>query len=763
MSTLRWKFSGKSLILLITTFLLALFSSHPASSGFSDGETKPRCLATRIERAIELSGKLDDPLWNLGQPVALAYEIQPGENIAAPQRTLATALYTTSHLYIGFRCYDSRPQEIRANRTDRDRIFSDDYVMAVLDTYGDYQRGYEFAVNPYGIQADRMKTLNSEDGTFDLVWHSAAARNDSGWTAELAIPFESLRFPNRHEQKWSLLLYRVYPRASRVIISWTPYDRNNPSDLSQAGFLTGLADVDSGGSFELLPYAMAQQAGSLLNTSDPASGFSNNKIQGRVGGGIQYSPTSSFSLDAVVNPDFSQIESDADQISVNTTFALYYPEKRPFFLTGQELLQTPMYYSRSINNPLGAARITGKSGSLSYMYLSAYDRNTPFDVPGEEGSNTFSSSHKSFSNIGRLRYEFGNEAYLGSMILMRDFPDGHNYLFGLDWTYKFWGNWYFSGEGCLSQTKELNDTVLFASDRRFGSTRYTAGFNGERYSGSGLHLTLSHTAREYNIGMEINNISPTFQTYSGLFSLVGYRYIGVLQGYTFYPENSVLDRASIRLSTTLLYNYDGVKKEQVVQPGIYLQFKSQTNIDASYLLVNDEKFHGVQFNNLRRFIFNLSSEPIRELSFQLDGQIGKFISRSSSPEMGSGHSFHSTLTVRPTSRLKVDLSYSRAHLSSLAADTLFFDGYVLRSVAAYQFTTEIFLRGIIQYNSFEKSFHVYPLFSYKLNAFTTFYVGLTNDYLDYGDARGFATTCRQFFLKLQYLIRNSCTGKFTDS
>ena len=197
-----------------------------------------------------------------------------------------------------------------------------------------------------------------------------------------------------------------------------------------------------------------------------------------------------------------------------------------------------------------------------------------------------------------------------------------------------------------------------------------------------------------------------------------------------------------------------MKKEQVLQPGVCLQFKSQTHVDASYLLVNDERFRGIQFNNIRRFFFYANSEPLSELSLTLDGQIGKFIYRSSSPEIGAGHRLNSTITVRPTSKLKIDLSYSRARLSSEATEKLFFDGYILRTVAAYQFTTEVFLRGIAQYNSFDKSFNIYPLFSYKLNAFTTFYAGLTNDYLDYGKDTGFATTARQYFLKLQYLLRS---------
>jgi hypothetical protein len=150
----------------------------------------------------------------------------------------------------------------------------------------------------------------------------------------------------------------------------------------------------------------------------------------------------------------------------------------------------------------------------------------------------------------------------------------------------------------------------------------------------------------------------------------------------------------------------------------------------------------------------MNSRPWRELSLELEAQLGRFIYRSSTPDLGTGHRLGATLTIRPTTKLKIDVSYSRARLSSIATGQLYFDGNIVRTVATYQFTTEVFLRGIAQYNSFDKSFSVYPLFSYKLNAFTTFYAGITNDYLDYGSDTGFATTARQFFVKLQYLLRS---------
>ena len=736
-----------NLLLILLILSLNVFARD------KENDTKSIFQASRVNRPLQLTGKLDDPLWKQAMPVSLNYEVQPGENTPAPQQTIAMALYDNDNLYIGVRCYDTQVDQIRANLSDRDKMYQDDYVIILFDTYGDYHRAYELAVNPYGVQGDLMRTSNNEDDSFDMIWNSAAARDDSGWTAEFAIPFKSLRFPSKEEQRWLIHIVRNCPRSSRIQTSWMPVDRNNPSIMSQGGILEGLTEIESSGSIEILPYVMGQQTGSLVDYGDPSSGFHNNKAKGRIGGGIQYAPGPNLSFDAVINPDFSQIESDAEQISVNTTFALYYQEKRPFFLTGQELLQTPMYYSRSINNPLGAARIIGKSGSLSYMYLGAYDRNTPFDIPGEEESSTFSSDVKSFSNIGRIRYDLGDENYIGGMLLTRNFTGAHNYVAGFDWNYKFWSNWYFGGETFLSNTKEPNDPSLFESDRIFGNTGHTAGFDGENYSGAGLHAVLSRNARDYSFGMVYNDFSPTYQTYNGLFSSTDYRQLYMEHNYTVYPKNSFIDRGGIEISSNIQFNHVGHKKEQIIQPILFATLKGQTSVNLSYLLVNDERFRNVWFRNINRGSISVSSRPIDAISMSLEGSAGKFIYRSYSPVMGEGHRLSATLGLKLTSRFNLTFSYDRARLSDYETDELFYDGNIYRSTITYQFTQEIFIRTIAQYNSFGKSLNFYPLFNYKLNAFTTFFAGVTNDYYDYGGERGFTTTDRQYFVKVQYLFR----------
>jgi hypothetical protein len=681
------------------------------------------------------------------------FESSPGENTPARQRTTVTALYTNEFLYLGFRCYDSVPENIRAHLCDRDQIFRDDFVLATIDPYNNFQKGYEFAVNPFGIQGDLLLTSTNEDESFDMAWQSAGAINEEGWTAEMAIPFKCFSFSANENQAWTVMFIRNYPRDNRYRFSWVKYDRNNPSYMSQGGLLIGLNGIKPGHSFDLLPYVMAEQAGSRTDVADQNSEFKNDPWKVRVGGGIHYSPGPQVSIDAVINPDFSQIESDADQISVNTTFALYYPEKRPFFMAGTDLLETPMYYSRTINNPLAATRINGKSGKISYQALAAYDRNTPVMVPGEEESNTVQTDLGSYATVGRVRYDPGNENFLGGLVLSRNLTDAHNYLAGFDWNYKFWKNWYWTGELFMSQTKELNDTTLLNNKRQFGSTGHDAAFNGEQYFGNGIHLTLMRRARNYSFSLTHNAFSPTFQSYNGIYSNTGLRGLNIQHSYSFYPNKKLIQKASIFISSALNYNYDWVFKEVTLIPGINVTALRQTQIAANYLLVNTESFHGVVFRNVRRSSATVISNPLGWLNIQLQGSIGRFIYRSQQPDIGKGYQLAATIGLEPVPRLKSNFTCTLAKLNSLEDGREFYNGYILRNMTSFQFTKRLFLRAIFQYNSFGNSFNVYPLISYKINAFTMACAGMTQDIITYGEEDyTFKPTAHQYFIKLQYLF-----------
>jgi hypothetical protein len=287
---------------------------------------------------------------------------------------------------------------------------------------------------------------------------------------EMAIPFGSLRYPQAENSSWHLFVARIYPRDSRYNFSWTPLDRNNPCMMCQAGMLTGLHDIKSPVKVDLLPYVVSYQSSSVEDSDVPNSPLDKGKLMGRVGAGIKVTPNSNMVIETVINPDFSQVEADAQQISVNSTFALFYSEKRPFFFEGSDLFNmriTP-FYSRMINDPSFASKVLGKSGNLSYAAVFAYDKQSPFIIPGEEGSDYEASDKGSFSTVLRGKYSLGGESYVGSLLTSRNFKDAGSQMFGFDWSYLFLKNLYFRGQYYYSYTKELNDLDIYDDTRQLG-------------------------------------------------------------------------------------------------------------------------------------------------------------------------------------------------------------------------------------------------------------------------------------------------------
>jgi hypothetical protein len=719
--------------------------------------------AVRIDGDIELTGKLTDPHWKLAPEVELNYEVQPVDNLPAEQKTSAVVLYNSDYLYIGFICHDTRPSKIRAHVADRDNMFDDDWVMIFLDTYMNHQRAYEFAVNPLGIQGDLMRTGNNEDANFDAVWYSKGAMSDSGYTVEIALPFKSLRFPASIIQDWGIEFLRNFPRESRYQYSWVRLNLNDPCLLCQGGTLEGLEGLQSTGGLELLPYAMGLESGEINDSNDPNSGFSNGPIIGRFGIGGKYSPDPSLSIEGVANPDFSQVESDATQISVNSTFALFYPEKRPFFIEGNDIFNTAIqaYYSRMINNPLGAAKVIEKSGPLTLAYLGAEDRNSAFIIAGEEesvsdnsGDNSFSTSYKSFTNILRAKYDFGTQSFVGALATARDFSNAHNYVGGIDWNLFFGGNYTLDGQLLYSGTKALDDTTVVSDSSHFGNTNFKKGFYGQEFSGTGLQAEIRRDAKIYSFRLTYRDLSPTFQAEDGYIFGNDLRTLEMEHTVQFYPNTPLIDWWGLDLDSFLHFNYESARKERWIVPTLFTQLKSQTQLSVNYLLVNDELYHSVNFFGVHRWNFNLYTRPSSAVTLSLSASIGKFIYRSDNTTLGNGHNISAELIMRPTEKLSVTLDYSRSRLVDTLGNDLLFDGYISRLSAIYQFNDRVFVRLIGQYDQFNKILEIDPLFSYKLNPFTIFYAGSTASLTDYGEPFGIRQTGRQFFVKLQYLWRD---------
>ena len=384
----------------------------------------PKLSIPPTDRAIVIDGTIGKAEWANAARALNFSETFPEEQAKPPIDITGYFTYDESNLYVAVYIEDD-PSTIRANLSDRDQIWQDDYVGLVLDTNGDGQEVYFIAVNPLGIQGDTRISRDNEDLGFNLVYSSEGRITESGYEVELKIPFRSLRFPDEAEQSWRATIWVTHPRDSRNTYSWSAVDRDNPCWPCQFGYLEGVQGVESGGNLEILPTLTGSQASTLNDRGDAFSGFDHGRLTAEPSLDVKYGITSDVTADASINPDFSQIEADAAQIDVNSTFALFFPERRPFFQEGSDLFDTYIstVYTRSINDPIVASKLTGRFGSTNVAYIGARDNTSPLLLPFEENSELLSAG-KSFSNVLRVMHNFKNNSFVGGLVTDRRLDGG---------------------------------------------------------------------------------------------------------------------------------------------------------------------------------------------------------------------------------------------------------------------------------------------------------------------------------------------------
>lgn len=712
---------------------------------------------------IIVDGELNEGVWKTVSPAKNFVEIEPGDNSASQVETEVYVTYDADNLYFGFVCFDKDISKLRANVCDRDKMFSDDFVGVILDTYCDFKQGYEFYVNPYGIQGDLIIEPNNEDSSPDFIWESGTRIYKDRWTAEFAIPFKSIRFPDKNELSFGVHFIRTWPRQDRVQMSWAPISRDNPSFLGQAGMIKGIKNVKRGKNLEILPYVIGSVSGYLRDDTDPSSKFvADSVIKGDAGVNIKYGFTSNLTGEIAVNPDFSQVESDAAVIDVNSSSAIQYPEKRPFFLEGSNIFRTRIQtvYSRMINDPLAAAKLTGKAGDFSLGYIIAYDRNTPFIVPYDYGSFfVIGEKLKSLTNILRVKRDLGGESFLGIIATDREIGKAYNRVIGFDGTLNFWNNYYFNWLALSYNTREVNDTNLFNEKIELANSSYDIKFDGEKLNGFGGLLSVERRARHWNFSLSYYDTPPETRRDVGYAGSVNWRELDLSSSYLIYLEKGFFRRLEPLFDFGIDYRHNTGKYYQAwAIPGFYLQTKGQISFNASFLAVNDEEYKGVFHKGVRRGWFNLNINSSNTVNGGSFFEIGHYIVRFKTPSfVGFGFDAQMWCTVNPTSRLSIENNYNYSELSTRRGGEKLYAGYVFRNKTSYQFSKNLFLRLIVQYDSFDKRFDIDPLVSYKWSPFTIFYIGSTHILYDYGrgDLGGskIVESNRQFFAKFQYLFR----------
>ncbi|HET6349571.1 MAG TPA: DUF5916 domain-containing protein [Candidatus Krumholzibacteria bacterium] len=720
----------------------------------------------RLAEKIKVDGRLDEAAWKSAKKLTNFCEVDPGDNTRPAVKTEAFVAYDADYLYVGFHCYDDNLNAIRATLTDRDRMYADDWVGVFIDTFRDQQNGYEFCVNPRGIQGDLRRSGNNEDDSFDMVWYSGGQITSDGWTAEFALPFRSLRFPNANAQSWGIHLFRNRPRATRAQMSWAPISRDESCFFCQAATMDGIQGVNQGRHFELLPYVLASQQSDLsVDGGDPYA-WQNHSASGEAGVGLKYGITPNHTLDLTYNPDFSQIESDATQIDANQTFALFYPEKRPFFLEGSDMFSSliDVVYTRSINDPVLAGKFTGKQGANTVAIMAARDENSPYIVPFEEQSMGVNGG-KTFSTIARYKHDIMKASFIGLMATDRhslEGAGGSNTTFGADTQLRFNEVLQLRAQVMGSYTEEPNDTTLSSDfdEIHFGKDhQYDSYFNGEKFAGMATLARLDRSARHWNANLWYEDHSPTFRAESGFITQNDYRMAGGWTDWMFYFDNSKwLERIEPQVDVGRKYNYDGVFKDTWLEPQIWLRFKKQTYFWTGYIW-SKERFADELVPGIARWSTSFDTAFNKRISFGGYTHLGHSVVRDrDDPRLGDEFSWGSYVTLRPTSQLRFDGNYDQFTLHELHGGDEIFNTYVARGKLSYQFTKSLFLRVVGQYVENARDMQVDPLLSYKINPFTVFFLGSSHSFSNEDADTGiqfdnYRQTERLFFVKFQYLIR----------
>ena len=717
----------------------------------------PTLNVTRREGAITLDGDLSDPGWAHAARTSTFTDCFPHPITRPPVATDAFITYDDEYLYVAMVAHDPHPENIRHAMIGRDNIFGGDFMGIILDTYGDAKKAFEIYINPRGVQGDLFWSATNEDLTYDLIYDGESKITPDGWQMEMRIPFRSLRFPNMAVQNFHIAFWRSYPRDVVYKMGSSPIDFRLPCWFCQLGPLTGIENIPHSGSFAFLPSLAATQ--SATSDGSATSHLSNNPIMLKPSLGLSYDLGPASAIEATINPDFSQVEADAAQVSVNTTFALLYPEHRPFFQDGSDLFTTfmPAIYTRSIDDPIAAVKILHRDPTLSIGYLSGYDLHSPVIIPLEEKSIVIPDEGKSLSNILRISKTTGADSYIGALVTDRRYADkGSNTVAGIDGRVRLFENVALFGQGLWSGTVEPNTHSVGSTDS-FADGRHTAEYDGEHLSGTAAYIALERFSPSIDGHIEYTEVSPTFRAGNGFFFNNS---LSSAVAWTKYKLPVIAPPSWLRwlveadpgITGTYNWNFDNVTKLKAIKPQLDLSLTGQTSLEFIYRLYS-EQFHGVLFPDLKQWNVNGSTAFDSHITLSGSVTVGGNIARTAAtPFAGNGIDVSASASLQPVGSLLIEPSYL---FSQLTKDdgSVYFAGSIYRSRFTYQFTRELDARIIAQYDGFAQQLEFDPLITYKLNPFSSFYIGSTHDYTSFDGSRNLHPTERQFFAKVQYLIQ----------
>lgn len=771
---------------MLELFLAASLLLPPDTLTFSGRTLQLEVALPRIENpGIRIDGRLDEEEWQDAAVLREFSQYDPVEGIPSIEDTEVRILYSGDAIYFGIRAYDAEPELILARLGERDRsVFGDDWVRIILDTFDDQRQGYVFYVNPLGIQTDGLwiegirrregrPSSVSIDFSPDFIWESDGRVTEFGWEAEIRIPYLSLRFPSTPVQNWGINISREVKRRG-FKQSWAPLTQNVSSTLAQSGRLVGLRDLRPKRLVEVNPVTTGKQLG-----DNESGSFQRHGFEGEAGLNARYGITQNLVMAATLNPDFSQVEADATRITVNERFALFFPEKRPFFLEGSEVFQTPqqLVYTRRVVDPVGGTKITGKVGSFTLGYLGALDE-SPSSLFGERG--------KAAVNLLRIRRDVGTGSTVGILFTDRTRTKGGDF------------NRVVAGDARLVFKERYTFTTQWAGS--------WSASDGARYPFKpSIFGSIARSGRILSWNMTFHDMHPEFQAEAGYLPRIGEAItVGNLTLAHHGPAGAILERAALGFRGEGYFRHDafwagnrpyetevqllpsfsfrGGRTVSIVLRNGYFQFPVESY--ASYgILGADGNPHPFTMPTSLKNMKAVAVMPRLRInnSVNLNGRMYfRELPIYAEAARGLELLIAPQLTLKPTTGLSLTLDQTFSRLWRHRDDSVFSTAIVSRITSRYQFSKAMSARMMIQYNLEERDALEDPLygnpilfngeavgareegtvqgqflFQYQPSPGTIFYVGYTRmmegDY-SYGLTRKDPTQ-DGLFVKLSYLIR----------
>ncbi len=710
----------------------------------------------RATGPITIDGDLSDAGWQGADSVTTWFETKVGDNVEPQVKNVAYLAYDDKFLYAGFRFDDPHPELIRASLGDHDALSGlTDYGGVIVDSRNDGKTAEMFLANANGLEYDAISSdVSGEDNSPDFFWDTKGKITRDGYTLEMRIPFSSLRYANTPVQTWGILLYRNYPRDRHYQFFSARLPRDVNCFICNSSKLTGLDNLPHGAHLVVAPFATTQQI--ALPQSGLGTSLKNDDVKSSSGLDVKWSPLSGLAVDGTLKPDFSQVESDAAQIVANERFALFFPEKRSFFLEGVDLFSTPFQavYTRTVTSPDVGLRATGRAGNTAFTALIARDRGQGLVIlPGAQGSDAAPQDFRSYVGVMRVRRDLG-QSFVSLLATSREMVGGgHNRLLGPDFQWQATHTDKFTGQFLLSDSRTPNRPQLAAE------------WDGRTLQDRAFIVNWSHPTTNYDLFLQAQDLGGKFRADDGFIPQVGYRE-GYLQvGYTVRPKQAFLNRIRIFNEdfVDMLPGGDVLTRHVQLGAGADGKLSSFSRIE-----LNRDEFR-VGGKLLQRFRPHLHFDAslgrvVNQLAF--DADLGDEIDFANARE-GSGTTLVASASLRPGNHVEVRTSSSLRWIDVHASPALsgrLFTAQVERLRTTYTFNARSFARVIGQLvstgrdpalytftvSSKSQDVSVSGLFAYKVNWQTVLYLG-------YGDQRAFSGVTgdlekagRQAFAKVSY-------------